>query len=111
MALDDAGNLSTLGTVNGASDENLKEDWASLPDDFVDQLANIRRCGTFSRIDTGERSVGVGAQSLMDILPEAVYHGGAHLSVAYGQAALVACVMLCRRVLALEAQIDELKKT
>ena len=109
LSLDDSGNLTATANITAYSDENLKEDWRSLPDDFVEQLAAIRRSGTYSRIDTGARAVGVGAQSLMNILPEAVLNGGAHLSVAYGQAALVACVALCRRVLALEARIAELE--
>ena len=55
--------------------------------------------------------VGVSAQSLQEVLEYAINkneEGG--LSVAYGNAALVACVKLAQRVIALEAKLEQLTK-
>jgi hypothetical protein len=54
------------------------------------------------------RQVGVSAQSLQPLLPEAVLEGE-HLSVAYGNAALAACVELAKELVKLKQEILELK--
>lgn len=103
------GDMVAAGNVTAYSDETLKDNWHSLPADFVERLAAVKT-GTYDRIDTGERQVGVGAQSLSPLLPEAVSEGiDGKLTVAYGNAALAAAVMLARRVIALENKIDELR--
>ena len=101
--LDNSGNFTATGNVTAYSDERLKKDWTDLADDFIAKLAQVK-VGTYTRIDTGERQVGVSAQSLQPVVPEAVLQGE-HLSVAYGNAALAACVMLARRVQELEAKL------
>lgn len=99
------GDITATGTISGVSDERLKKDWQELPEDFIERLAGVKS-GTFTRIDGGERQVGVGAQSLQKILPEAVLQNGEYLTVAYGNAALAACVALARRVAELEAKLE-----
>jgi hypothetical protein len=97
------GNFTATGTVTGNSDERLKKDWSSLPDDFVEQLALVKH-GTYTRIDSGVRQIGVSAQSLQPLAPEGVL-GNDILSVAYGNVALVAAIQLAKRVLELEQKL------
>ena len=103
------GDTVSAGNVTAYSDETLKDNWHTLPPDFVERLASVKT-GTYDRIDLSERQVGVGAQSLAIVMPEAVNEGiDGKLTVAYGNAALAAAVMLARRVIALEEQIAELR--
>lgn len=95
------GDLEASGDVTAFSDERLKTDWSDLPSDLVSLLAQVR-AGTYTRTDTGQRQIGVSAQSLQPVMPEAVRENAdGTLSVAYGQAALAACVALAREVQAL----------
>lgn len=103
--LQGSGNLTMAGNVTAYSDERLKKDWADLPEGFVEGLAEIKH-GTYTRIDTNERHVGVSAQSLLKLLQEAVSEDAeGTLSVAYGNAALVAAVALAKRVVEQDARI------
>lgn len=105
---DSSGNFTASGNVTAYSDERLKKDWSDLPF-LVDDLAKVRM-GTYTRVDTGDRQVGVSAQSLEQVLPEAVLEDVAGVkSVAYGNAALAACVALAREVQALRARVEELE--
>jgi hypothetical protein len=101
---DMSGNATFTGNVTAYSDERLKKDWGDLPADFIERLAGVKM-GSYTRIDTGERQVGVGARSLRALMPEAVMQGGEFLSVAYGNAALASSVALARKVVELEARI------
>jgi hypothetical protein len=111
--LQDNGNFTTNGTVTASnvtitSDERIKGEWEDLPPDFIDRLAAVKM-GTYRRTDTEspDRHVGVGAQSLRDVLPEAVLEGASGmLSVAYGNAALAACVELAKEVKRLRALVE-----
>jgi len=60
-------------------------------------------------LDINETQVGVSAQGLQKFLSEAVIKNPATnlLAVAYGNAALVACVKLSQRVLDLEAKLKD----
>ncbi|MGR3910015.1 tail fiber domain-containing protein [Burkholderia sp. SR8] len=118
MSLDDSGNLTVSGNltasgtvsgsdIRGTSDERLKKDWKPLAEDFLESIAQVRH-GTYTRIDTGERRVGVGAQSLQRILPEAVF-GDETLCVAEGSAALAIVVELTREVIRLRALVEPKK--
>lgn len=91
------------------SDERLKKDWLGLHEDFVERLAGVMS-GTYAQNDREGRSVGVGAQSLRALLPEAVHEDDKGvLSVAYGQAALAACVELSKEVMRLRALLEPVK--
>lgn len=102
------GAITASGNITAFSDESLKKDWESLPENFVEILAEVLS-GTYTRIDTGERQVGVGAQSFQKAIPEAVI-GGEKLSVAYGNAALAAAVKLAQRLLQAEKRIAALEQ-
>lgn len=105
----DTGNVTARGNITANSDERLKTNWEALPTDFIDRLAAVRS-GTYTRIDTDQRHVGVGAQSLRPLMPEAVLESDeGTLSVAYGQAALAACVELAKEVVRLRSMLEPLK--
>ena len=102
------GALTAVSMVS-SSDERLKTNWAGLDLDFVARLSDVKH-GTFERISSGNREVGVTAQSLQKVIPEAVIEGDdGMLSVNYGGAALVATIELAKVVQELRAEIKELK--
>jgi hypothetical protein len=104
-----AANSYTAVSFTANSDERLKTNWAGLSLDFVALLAGIKH-GTFERISDGTRDVGVSAQSLQKIIPEAVITNDAgFLSVNYGAAALVAAIELAKVVEELRAEVARLK--
>jgi hypothetical protein len=97
----------TAVTVGGSSDERLKQDWEDLPADFLELLALVKH-GAYTRKDTpiAVRQVGVSAQSLQKALELAVSENeNGYLSVAYGNAALVACIELAKRLIELEKEV------
>lgn len=103
------GNFTAVGNVTAYSDERLKKDWAPVQDGFVSQLAEVKS-GTYTRIESDLRQAGVSAQSLQEVLPEVVLEDiEGHLSVAYGNAALVAAVELAKEVVQLRARLDVLE--
>jgi hypothetical protein len=103
-------NLTCGGTITANSDETLKTNWRGLPADFVEQLAKVKH-GTYDRLDTELTQDGVSAQSLQNLLPNSVLTGeDGKLSVAYGNAALVAAIALAERVVQLEAIVAKLTK-
>jgi hypothetical protein len=103
------GNVITGTTITATSDERLKENWTDVAPDFIFKLAQVKH-GVFSRKDSGNREPGIGAQSFMTVLPEAVVEGAdGFLSVNYGGAALVAAIELAKVVEELRAEIAELK--
>lgn len=107
--IDTSGNFTARGNVTAYSDERLKKDWSSLPADFIERLAKVK-AGTYTRIDSEERQAGSSAQDWQKLLPEAVMEDGeGRLSLAYGNAALVAAVKLAERVVALEARLAALE--
>lgn len=109
LTLDSSGNLTASGNITANSDERLKKDWEDLPVDFIERLAAVK-CGTYTRTDTGVRQIGVGAQSLRPVAPEAIGQSESGiLSVAYGQAALAACVELAKEVVRLRALLEPVK--
>ena len=99
----------TAVSVVSSSDERLKENWCDLPDTFLDDLSEVKH-GSYSRIGKEWREVGVTAQSLMEVLPEAVNADDkGMLSVSYGNAALVAAIELAKEVKKLRLEIELLK--
>ena len=103
-------NLTCGGTVTANSDERLKTNWRNLPENFVERLADVKH-GVYDRTDIEVTQVGVSAQSLQTLLEQAVLVGeDGTLSVAYGNAALVACIQLAQRVVALEQTVAKLTK-
>lgn len=109
LTLTDAGALTAAGDITAFSDEKLKSDWKDLPRDFIRQLASIRLSGSFTK--DGTRHVGVGAQSLQEIMPDAVGWDSTNeiMTVAYGNAAMATCVELARKVVDLERRLDQVE--
>jgi hypothetical protein len=106
---DQGGNFTAAGNVTAYSDERLKKNWAGLPVDFVERLAQVKN-GTYERTDGDYKQVGVSAQSLQELMPEAVgVNNDGILSVAYGNAALAAVVELAKEIVFLKAEIKQLK--
>ena len=97
------------GNVTAYSDERVKTNWRDLPADFIEQLAKVKH-GIYDRTDQEATQVGVSAQSLQPVMANAVIEDDGKLSVAYGNAALVAAIKLAERVVALEARIEALTK-
>lgn len=105
LTLGSTGNLVASGNVTAYSDERLKKDWAPVAEDFIAQLAKVKH-GTYTRTDSQERQMGVSAQTMRTFAPEVVMEDSeGRLSLAYGNAALVAAIKLAERVLALEARL------
>jgi hypothetical protein len=97
------------GDVTAFSDERLKTNWRGVGADFVTSLSGVKS-GVYERTDVGLTQAGVSAQSLQNVLPEAVLtNPDGLLSVAYGNAALVACVELAREVVSLRARLAALE--
>lgn len=76
------GTLTASSNITAYSDARLKEDVQVIPD-ALNKVVQLRGV-TFKRKDTGERQVGVIAQEVQKVLPEAVIQGEEYLSVAYG---------------------------
>lgn len=98
------------GNITANSDERKKRNWQSLEPDFIKRLRNVKR-GSYERIDIGIRQIGVGAQGLQKVIPEAVeVDKNGFLSVAYGQAALVIALELADIVSDLQEKMAEASK-
>lgn len=105
---DASGNFTASGNVTAYSDDRLKKNWKNFDSKFLEKLSKVKY-GIFERIDTQKIQVGVSAQSLREVLPEAVMEDiDGKLSVSYGNAALAACVELSKKVLDLEKKLAEL---
>lgn len=78
-----SGTITATGDVTAFSDAQLKTDVETVSD-ALDRVRKLRGV-TFSRRDTGRRGIGLVAQELAPIVPEAVmtHHDGL-MSVAYG---------------------------
>jgi hypothetical protein len=116
-SIDSGGNFYAVGNVTAYSDEKLKKNWRSLPVDFITQLSQVKN-GIYDRIDENITQVGVSAQSLQKVMPDAIIQNKEGiLSVSYGNAALVATVELAKEIVSLKeiienlyTEIEELKK-
>lgn len=107
---DGSGNVTATANFTASSDERVKTNWRDLQPDFIEQLAKVKH-GIYDRTDQECTQVGVGAQSLRPVMEHAVMENeNGELSVAYGNAALVACIKLAERVLELEAKLEQLTK-
>jgi len=109
FTLDNSGSITAAGNVTAYSDERYKTNWRGVAPDFVEKLAAVKS-GIYDRTDEEITQAGVSAQSWQNVLPETVLTGDdGRLSVAYGNAALVACVELAKEVVALRKELDALK--
>jgi hypothetical protein len=110
LQLDDSGNLTATANVTAYSDERVKKNWRDLPSDFIERLALVKN-GIYDRTDQEITQVGVSAQSLREALSQAVFENqSGELSVAYGNAALVACVKLAEKYLNVAERLRALEQ-
>lgn len=78
-----SGTITATGDITAYSDASLKTDVATIKGALA--LVERMRGVTYARIDTGVRGIGVIAQELKGVLPEAVAENpDGMLSVAYG---------------------------
>lgn len=78
-----SGTITATGDITAYSDETLKTEVETISGAL--ELVQRMRGVHYRRIDTGHRGVGVVAQELAGVIPEAVKaHEGGMLSVAYG---------------------------
>jgi hypothetical protein len=98
--------------ITAYSDERLKTNWRSMPENFVARLAQVR-VGIYDRIDEENTTqVGVSAQSFQELLPQAIMTAKDEmgtLSVSYGNAALASAVELAKEVVDLKTRVAQLE--
>lgn len=104
-------NFSATGNISSTSDERLKTNWVPVSATFLEELAKVKH-GVYTRIDSGDVQIGVSAQSLREVMPQAVGEDkNGHLAVAYGNAALTACVVLAAEVVELRKELKAIKES
>jgi hypothetical protein len=107
--LDGSGNFVATANVTAYSDERVKANWRKLDNGFLVNLANVKS-GIYDRTDVDVTQAGVSAQSLREVLPEAVIEAeNGDLSVAYGNAAMVSAVELAKELITLRNKVAELE--
>jgi hypothetical protein len=98
--------------ITAYSDERLKTNWRSMPEDYVARLAQVK-VGIYDRIDQEDvTQVGVSAQSFQKLLPQAIMTAKDEmqtLSVSYGNAALASAVELAKEVVDLRNRVSQLE--
>ena len=104
MYVDNGGNLVSIGNVTAYSDIALKKDLVHVHDalEIVKSLNGYR----YTRIDTGQKEVGLVAQEVEAMLPELVMQGKEYKSLAYDRMVAV----LVEAVKTLSARVELLEK-
>ncbi|MDN2709577.1 hypothetical protein O0880_09115 [Janthinobacterium sp. SUN118] len=106
--LDNGGTLFA-SSFNQISDERLKDSWDELDEDWLVKLA-LTRVGTYCLKATGERRIGVSAQSLQKSTPVAVNADiDGMLSIDAIGTAIAASVRLAAKVCELEQRLAQLE--
>jgi hypothetical protein len=109
LQCDTSGNFTATANVTAYSDERLKKNWRPVQENFVEKLAQIKS-GIYDRTDMEVTQAGVSAQDMQKLLAETVQTGeDGTLSLAYGNAALVAAIELAKQVVELKKEIELLK--
>jgi len=102
--LDVSGTIRATGDVIAYSDARVKENVETIPN-ALDKVKAMRGVG-YNKIGEEKRSVGVIAQEMLEVMPEAVHQDEQGMySVAYGNLVGV----LIEAMKEQQAQIDELK--
>ena len=101
--------------ITAYSDERVKTNWRDFDNNFVFKLAKVKS-GIYDRTDQDKEKgtltqVGVSAQSLREVIPDAVTcNSEGMLSVSYGNAAMASCVELAKEILKLKEEIAKIKE-
>jgi len=99
-----AGNFTATGDITAYSDSRIKENVATI-DSALDKVMSLRGV-EYNKIGSEEKSLGVIAQEIREVLPEVVKEQeNGMLSVAYGNITAVLIEALKEQ----QKQIDELK--
>lgn len=106
----DNGDLWARGNISAFSDERYKRDWRQITDDQLLKFSRIKYCGLYTTSDTDQDRMGISAQKLKRIFPEAVTKNEGKYGVAYGQAALALVHKLSQKVFELERRLAEFEK-
>ena len=79
---DTSGNLTAAANISAYSDARLKTNVRTIDDALalVEQLRGVY----YERIDSGEEGIGVIAQEVKNVFPQAVHENDGTLSVSYG---------------------------
>jgi len=86
----------------------LKKRWRRRPADFLQRIAGMRKLGDFTWKKGNVPGIGVGAQELEAIWPDAVHTDErGYKSVNYGAAAFVIAVELARAFFRYVAKTDK----
>jgi len=111
LTLDNSGNLTAAANITANSDERLKINWCYLREDFLEKLAGIVLLGSYERIDTGQKEIGMSAQQVQAFAPEMINTNPETgiLSMDYGRLGAVASALLARQAQRHEQEINELK--
>jgi hypothetical protein len=105
---DNSGNFTASGNVTAYSDERLKKNWRDVSDDFIEQWALVKH-GVYDRTDKELTQVGISAQSVQQIVPQAIVeHIDGYLTLNYDGISAVATVKLAARVVEQDKLIREL---
>lgn len=103
-------NIVASGNITAYSDERLKTNWKPMPNNFVENLSKVK-VGIYERTDqNNDVQVGVSAQSLQKILPEAIMTSKDDmetLSISYGNAALASAVEISKEIVSLKQIIQQ----
>jgi hypothetical protein len=103
---DYVGNFVAAGNVTAYSDERVKTNWRPFAFDLINDLSQVKS-GIFDRTDQPVTQVGVSAQSLREVLPDAVLEDNdGRMSVAYGNAAMVSVIELCKEIVMLRSRLQ-----
>lgn len=110
-----AGSLTTSGDQVISSDASLKTNWRDLKYGVAD-IAKAT-AGVFDWMDGKGESAGTKAQDWMHLVPQLVHGEEGHMTLAYGQIAMLNTILLARRsedhetrIKALELENAELRK-
>lgn len=101
--LEVVGNITASGDITSTSDISLKENLETITNP-IEKIKNLNGY-TFNRIGHKKRSVGLVAQEVEKVLPEAVLGEDGNKSLAYGNVV----ALLVETVKEQQKQIDELK--
>lgn len=98
-----AGSITATGNITAFSDERLKRDIRTI-DDALAKISMVRGVHYVSQ-NTDQPGIGVIAQEVQKVIPEAVQDNGGMLSVAYGN--LVG--LLIEGIKELQARVEKLE--
>ena len=108
------GSVTVTGTLSATtvlqtSDERAKENWRPAPE-VLAELVGLETVGLFDWRDGSGESLGIGAQSLERLLPQAVHTDqDGKKAVNYGPLALVLLIEMAKQVQALQGEVLKLR--